>query len=124
MKNTLTSTLLWTLLAISGIAVAQEQMMNPSMNGMQGMSNMNGMPNMAALANTGIGMVNRVDRQNGKINLTHGPIKSLGWPGMTMDFSVKDESLLDGLRPGEKVEFDVVKQGPGQFYIARIAPAQ
>lgn len=127
MKNVLTSTLLWSLLAVSGAAVAQEQTMNPSMPGMGGMNGMSGMqsmPHMAAQANTGVGTVNRVDVQNGKINLTHGPIKSLGWPGMTMDFRVGDRALLDGIRPGEKVEFDVVKQGPGQFYIGRISPMQ
>ena len=127
MKNALTSTLLWTLLAISGAAMAQEQTMNPSMQGMDGMNGMSGMqsmPHMAAQANTGIGTVNHVDVQNGKIDLTHGPIRSLGWPGMTMDFKVGDRALLDGIRPGEQVEFDVVKQGPGQFYINRIAPVQ
>lgn len=130
MKNALTSTLLWSLLTVFGAAMAQEQTMNPAMHGMQGMDGINGvsgmqsMPHMASQANTGVGTVNRVDAQNGKINLTHGPIKSLGWPGMTMDFKVSNRSLLDGIRPGEKVEFDVVKQGPGQFYIARITPVQ
>jgi hypothetical protein len=36
----------------------------------------------------GTGTVNSVDASGHKINLTHGPIPALGWPGMTMDFAV------------------------------------
>lgn len=109
MKKALMSTLLGSLLAVSGAAMAQEQVMQP-------------MPQMTAPANTGIGMVNRVDMQTGKINLTHGPIKSLGWPGMTMDFKVSDRALLNDIRSGEKVEFEVARQDSGQFYVVRIVP--
>lgn len=119
MKHTFTIGLL--LLAASGTAMAQDQAMNPSMHNMNGMQNMQG-KQQPGQANTGIGRVNSVDMQQGKINMTHGPIKSLGWPGMTMDFKVRDKSLLEGLKPGEKVVFDVVKQGPGEYYIVRIVP--
>jgi Cu(I)/Ag(I) efflux system protein CusF len=114
MKYLMTTTLL--LLAVSGTAMAQETAMDPAMQNMQSM--------LGTQSNTGVGTVNRVDLQNGKVNLTHGPIKSLGWPGMTMDFTVRDKTLLNGIKSGEKVEFNVVKEGPGQFYIDRIAPVK
>jgi len=68
------------------------------------------------------GVVNSVDLRNGKINLTHGPVELLGWPGMTMDFAVKDKAILKGINPGQKVAFEVVKEGPGKFYVNRITP--
>lgn len=71
----------------------------------------------------GQGTVNRVDEKSGKVNLAHGPISTLKWPGMTMDFQVRDKALLKGVTPGQNVEFDVVQASPGQFVITRIAPA-
>ncbi len=71
----------------------------------------------------GQGTVNRVDEKSGKVNLAHGPISTLKWPGMTMDFQVKDKALLKGVTPGQNVEFDIVQAGSGQFVITRIAPA-
>jgi len=119
MKYILKNSLLLSLLISSGVAMAQGQAM--SHDSMQGMQSGQAMTNQA---NTGIGMVNKVDLQHNKVNLTHGPIKSLGWPGMTMDFTVKDKSLLSGIKPGQKVEFDVTKEGPGQFFIVRITPSK
>lgn len=77
---------------------------------------------MAANGHTGSGVVNKIDLQHNKINLTHGPIASLGWPGMTMDFKVKDAALLKGLKPGQQVTFEVVNEGPRQYFVTRILP--
>lgn len=74
-------------------------------------------------AHKGQGTVNGVDVKAGKVNLTHGPIATLKWPGMTMEFQVKSKALLKGVTPGQNVEFDIAQQGPGQFVITRIAPA-
>lgn len=76
----------------------------------------------AAQAHKGQGTVNKVDAEKNKVNITHGPIKSLGWAGMTMDFQVKDKAVLNGIKPGQQVEFEVVNEGPGQFVIMRITP--
>lgn len=77
----------------------------------------------AGQVHKGQGTVNRVDEKAGKVNLAHGPIATLKWPGMTMDFQVKDKALLKGVTPGQNVEFDLVQAGPSQFVITRIAPA-
>ncbi len=70
----------------------------------------------------GQGTVRAVDQQNGTVNISHDPIPSLNFPAMTMDFQVKDKTLLKGVKPGQAVEFDVVQQVPGELVLNRIAP--
>lgn len=72
-----------------------------------------------AFAQTGEtdGEVRRVDRENGRITLRHGPIEGpLEMPAMSMVFQVKDATLLDRLQPGDRVHAQVLKEG-GVFYI-------
>lgn len=76
-----------------------------------------------AQTHKGQGTVNSVDAKAGKVNLTHGPIATLKWPGMTMDFQVKDKATLKNVTPGQNVEFDIVQAGQSEFVITRIAPA-
>lgn len=71
----------------------------------------------------GQGTVKGVDAKTGKVNLAHGPIATLKWPEMTMDFQVVDKALLKGVTPGQNVEFDIEQQGPGKFVITRITSA-
>lgn len=77
-----------------------------------------------AAVHQGQGTVKAVDAKAGKINLDHGPIASLGWGAMAMDFPVKDAALLQGLKPGQKVTFDLASEGPGRFVVIRIAPVK
>lgn len=77
----------------------------------------------AGQAHKGQGTVNSVDAKAGKVNLTHGPVPSLNWPGMTMDFQVKDNAVLKGITPGQKVEFNIAQTGQSQFVITSITPA-
>ena len=55
----------------------------------------------------GTGKVVSVDRAKLRIKLVHDPIESLGWSGMTMDFRVAKASLLDGLKAGDLVRFEL-----------------
>lgn len=57
------------------------------------------------------GTVTKVDRIANKVTIAHGPVQSLKWPAMTMNFLVKDKAVLDGLSSGRKVEFEFVQQG-------------
>jgi Cu(I)/Ag(I) efflux system protein CusF len=61
----------------------------------------------AATAGTAMadGEVRKVDKDQGKVTLKHGPIASLDMPGMTMVFKVADPKVLDTLKPGDKVRF-------------------
>ena len=75
-------------------------------------------------AHKGQGTVNSVDAKAGKVNLTHGAIATLKWPGMTMDFAVNDKQVLANLKPGQKVEFKLVEKTKSQYVITEITPAK
>ena len=62
---------------------------------------------------TGSGVVQGIDKANGKVKLTHDPIEALGWPKMTMFFRLKDGSLADQLKEGDRVEFSLEKSSAG-----------
>lgn len=71
----------------------------------------------------GRGIVNKVNLDAGKVNLSHEAITSLKWPKMTMDFNVQDKSALVDVKPGMKVEFELVKF-PDGYRITHIAPVK
>ena len=62
---------------------------------------------------TGTGVVQAIDKINGKVKLTHDPIAALGWPKMTMFFRLKDSALADQVKEGDKVEFSLEKSASG-----------
>lgn len=51
------------------------------------------------------GEVRKVDKEQGKLTLRHGPIASLDMPPMTMVFRVADPKMLDSLKQGDKLKF-------------------
>jgi len=63
----------------------------------------------------GTGKVVSVDRVKLRIKLAHEPIKSLGWSAMMMDFSVVKASLLDGIKEGDTVQFELGKTKPEEL---------
>ena len=69
----------------------------------------------------GKGTINSVDAKAGKLNITHGPIASLGWDGMTMDFEVQDKAMLANLKKGQKITFKLVEARKGKYVISEIA---
>lgn len=62
---------------------------------------------------TATGLVQSIDRANGKVKLTHDPITALGWPKMTMFFRLKNAALADQVKEGESVQFDLEKSPSG-----------
>lgn len=75
-------------------------------------------------AATGSGKVNSVDAKAGKLNLTHGPIEALKWPGMTMDFAVVSGTDLSGIKAGDTVTFTLGKAADGMYAINQIKPSK
>jgi membrane fusion protein, copper/silver efflux system len=73
-------------------------------------------------AHKGAGHVVTVDPSGGKVQLEHEPIASLQWPGMTMEFAVADRRQLAGLKPGDRVEFELRGEPDkdGAYLIERI----
>jgi Cu/Ag efflux protein CusF len=66
--------------------------------------------------------VRKVDREQGKLTLRHGPIRHLDMPGMTMVFTVADRAMLDTVKTGDKVKFRATNEG-GRYTVVEIAPA-
>ncbi len=52
----------------------------------------------------------KVDAARSKITLRHARIKSINMEAMTMPFKVREASMLDALKPGDKVDFSVAMQ--------------
>ena len=65
------------------------------------------------------GEVRRVDKDAKKITIRHGAMPKLDMPAHTMVFQVRDPSMLDKVKAGDKVKFDAEKVG-GAFMITRI----
>ncbi len=55
----------------------------------------------------GTGVVTGVSAPDGYLELKHDPIASMKWPVMQMGFSVPDKKLLEGLKKGDLVEFEM-----------------
>jgi Cu/Ag efflux protein CusF len=83
-----------------------------------------GTPKTELQAHQGSGTVHKVDANAGKINITHGPIESLGWPGMTMDLPVKNKADLAKIKPGQSVTFVLEKDTKGQYVITELKPVE
>ncbi len=65
------------------------------------------------------GTVESVDSKAGSVSIAHEPVASLKWPGMTMEFKVKDPALLQGMKAGAKISFEFTEQAPGEWLVVR-----
>jgi len=59
------------------------------------------------------GVIRDVDRANARVKIDHGPIPSIGMPGMVMTFKVKNAELLDQVKQGDQVNFEIEQSGLG-----------
>lgn len=55
-----------------------------------------------------------INRDEGWIEINHEEIKNL-MPAMQMEFNVKDKSLLDNVKVGERVNFTIVETQEGEY---------
>jgi Cu/Ag efflux protein CusF len=65
------------------------------------------------------GEVRKVDPAAKKITIKHGELKNLDMPAMTMVFQVKDPTMLDKVKAGDKVRFRADKIN-GAFTVVEI----
>ena len=65
----------------------------------------------------GTGTVNSVNAAAHTVNITHDPIKALGWPKMKMEFGVVPEVNLSTVKPGDAVIFTLKEKGEGDYLI-------
>jgi Cu(I)/Ag(I) efflux system periplasmic protein CusF len=72
----------------------------------------------------GIGTVNSVDAAEHKVNVSHGPISSIGLPAMTMDFAVAPSVDLRAMQPGSRINFTIEQDQGGSYVIQSITPTE
>jgi Cu(I)/Ag(I) efflux system protein CusF len=65
------------------------------------------------------GEVRKIDMENKKITLKHGPLKNLDMPPMTMAFQVSDPAMLGKVKVGDKVRFVAANPG-GKLTVTEI----
>ncbi|MCH2242041.1 MAG: copper-binding protein, partial [Aquabacterium sp.] len=68
------------------------------------------------------GTVEEVDTKTSTVTLAHGPVASLKWPAMSMEFKVANSGLLKELKPGAAVAFEFLERGQGEWVITAVKP--
>ena len=66
------------------------------------------------------GTLDAVDSKAGSVTITHGTIKTLGWPGMTMDFALANSALVANIQAGTAITFELVERKPGEWVITKL----
>lgn len=69
------------------------------------------------------GTIDEMDANAGTVSISHGPVASLKWPAMTMEFKVANTSLLKGLKSGAVIEFEFVERAQGEWVITQLKRA-
>lgn len=64
-----------------------------------------------------VGVINSIDLENHKVNITHEPIKAVGWPAMKMDFKIAESVELKHIKNGAAVDFKMAKGKDGMYMI-------
>jgi len=77
----------------------------------------------ASIGHKAEGTVDGIDPKAGTVSLNHGPVATLKWPAMTMEFKAANTGLLDGLKPGQAVAFEFVERQPGEYVVTSITAA-
>ena len=69
------------------------------------------------------GEIRKVDKDQKKLTIKHGELKTLEMPSMTMVFQVKDPAMLDQVKVGDKVRFNA-ERVDGAITVTAIEPAK
>ena len=78
-------------------------------------------PAAASTGHQAQGKVEEIDTKTLSLTISHGPVASLKWPAMTMDFGVTNAALLKDLKPGAAVAFEFVERGKGEWVITKFS---
>ena len=79
-------------------------------------------PAMAGDTHKGEGKVEKIGKDS--VTLSHGPIDSIKWGAMTMDFKLPKPGAPAGIAEGSNVKFEFTARKDGNFEITAIAPKQ
>ena len=66
------------------------------------------------------GRIDDYDPKTGTASIEHGPVDSLKWPAMTMEFKIANEGLLKDLKPGARIDFEFVERGQGEWVVTAV----
>jgi Cu/Ag efflux protein CusF len=74
---------------------------------------------LPAAAQSVNGTITKVDQDQGKLTINHGPIKNLDMEAMSMVFKAGDPAMLKGLKSGDKIKFDADRVN-GQITVTKL----
>ena len=97
-------------IATTGISVAA---------GMDAMAKTNDQASATATSEYSEGEILTLYKGDGEVTIKHGEIKNLHMTAMTMMFGVKEKTMLDKLRVGDKVKFKAIEKS-GTLMITEI----
>jgi Cu/Ag efflux protein CusF len=102
-----------TLLALASVTACRHETANPNQSNASG-------PAAAVQTTTyhGVGVVQSTDAKRPSIEIDHEDIEGL-MPAMSMEFYVKDKSLLSGIKPDDRIEF-TLENGVGGLKVTEI----
>lgn len=76
--------------------------------------------NGLAAAIHGTGIIKSIDAGDHKMIVVHDPISELGWPKMTMEFTVDPSVDMGSVRKGDKIRFTLKANGEDDYSITKI----
>jgi Cu/Ag efflux protein CusF len=119
------SSKLFATLALSlglGFTVARASAQVTGMNEHAGHNIATGVQDASNAALTS-GEIKKIDKDARKLTIQHGPLTNVGMPGMTMVFEVRESSMLEQVKVGDKIRFHVERVN-GAFTVTRLELAK
>jgi membrane fusion protein, copper/silver efflux system len=93
-----------------------------SLKGVEASLNEAPTPNAGGSASRHVGEAKIEGIDKTSITLSHGPIASIKWPPMTMDFKLPASGAPRHLKRGDKVSFEFYMDAEGVAQLTRISP--
>ena len=66
------------------------------------------------------GKLDSIDAKTNSVMVSHGPVPSLNWPSMTMEFTLANGGLVKDIKPGTPVALEFVERKPGEWVITKM----
>ena len=123
MKNTLKLSAITLALLGAGAAYAADHTVHVIENQQRMEAEAKAKAKAASQAEMADGEIRKINKNTGKITVKHGEIKSVEMPPMTMVFGVADKAMLEGLKEGDKVKFNVKQEG-SNYTVTEIKKAE
>ncbi|WP_301103138.1 efflux RND transporter periplasmic adaptor subunit [Propionivibrio sp.] len=76
-----------------------------------------------AVGHQAAGKIEQIDAKNATLSIEHGPVASLKWPAMTMEFKLANPALQRDLKPGATIDFEFVERQAGEWVITSLKPS-